>query len=94
MNVITLRTLLDFTAQHPEAEKPVHEWYRHVRARTYHNFAEVKEDFGSADWVAGLIVFNIGGNKYLLIVNPNFQHKSFFVKFIGTHAEYDAWRPL
>ena len=53
----------------------------------------MKADFGSADWVAGFIVFDIGGNKYRLIVWPNFAGKRLYVEHILTHKQYDDWRP-
>ena len=52
----------------------------------------MKADFGSADWVKGFIVFDIAGNKYRLIVEPNFQGQRFYIEAVLTHAEYDDWR--
>lgn len=91
MNVIALAALSDFWTQHPEAEEPLRAWYRHMRSHEYATFAEVRAEFGSADWVRGFIVFDIGGNKYRVIVNPNFAFKSFFVKYVLTHRQYDSW---
>lgn len=93
MNVLTLATLSAFWAQYPDAEEPIRAWVKHVRSRDYATFADVKADFGSADWVKGYIVFNIGGNKYRLIVTVNFTYRSFFVKHVLTHEDYDDWRP-
>lgn len=93
MNVITLATLIAFWDEYPEAEAPLRAWYRHMRGHEYACFAEVQADFGSADWVKGFIVFNIGGNKFRLIVRPNFAFKSLFVKEVLTHREYDHWKP-
>ena len=96
MNALTLAVLIAFWTEYPDAEIPLRQWYRVIRTREYGSFAEVKADFGSADWVGGYIVFDIGGNKYRLIVRPNFAYKSFFIKFIGTHKQYDAldWEKL
>lgn len=91
--MIAPRTLAAFWTEYPEAEEPLREWLRHVQRRTYSTFAEVRADYGSADWVGGVIVFNIGGNKYRLIVSPNFTYRTFFVKHVLTHRQYDAWRP-
>ena len=93
MNVITLGTLIGFWSVHPDAEEPLRAWYRHMRVAEYADFAGVRADFGSADWVKGFIVFNVGGNKYRLIVLPNFQGKRFYVEAVFTHREYDDWRP-
>lgn len=93
MNALTLATLIAFWQAFPEAEKPLREWYKRVRAMEYASFAEVKADFGSADWVDGFTVFDIGGNKFRLIVDPDFEFKRFYIEFIGTHKQYDDWRP-
>ena len=93
MNALTLATLIAFWAQYPDAEGPLRKWLKQVRRSDYSSFAEVKADFGSADWAAGFIIFDIGGNKYRLIVEPNFQYKSFLIHAVLTHAEYDRWRP-
>lgn len=93
MNVIAPRTLAAFWAQHPEAEEPLRAWLRQVQRSAYRNFADVRADYGSADWVAGLVVFNVGGNKFRLIVSANFQYQTLYIKHVLTHAEYDAWRP-
>ena len=93
VNVLAPRTLAAFWAVYPEAEEPLREWLRHVQRASYGSFAEVRADYGSADWVKGFIVFNIGGNKYRLIVFPNFPGQRFLIEAILTHQAYDDWRP-
>lgn len=93
MNALTLAALIAFWTDHPDAEKPLREWYRLVRSREYRSFADVKEVFGGADWVQGFIVFDIGGNKYRVIVEPVFEFKRFYIQAILTHRDYDDWRP-
>ncbi len=93
MNVISFKALQAFSVQHPEAEAPLKAWYKRVRGSTYVSFADVRADFGSADWVKGHIVFDIGGNKYRLIVTASFQFRTLWVKGVLTHKEYDAWKP-
>lgn len=93
VNVIAPRTLAAFWAVHPDAEEPLREWLRHAQRASYSNFAEVRADYGSADWVGGFLVFNIGGNKYRLIVFPNFPGQRFLIEAILTHQSYDHWRP-
>lgn len=72
---------------------PLRRWLKQVRRSEYASFAEVKAEFGSADWVEGFIVFDIGENRYRLLVEPNFQYRSFFIQAVMTHREYDDWRP-
>lgn len=93
MNALTLATLIAFWAKYPDSEAALRDWYRLIRSREYRNFAEVKADFPSADWVSGFIVFDIMGNKYRLIVDPVFEYRRFYIEFIGTHKQYDNWRP-
>ncbi len=93
MNVITLGTLLAFIAAHPDADVALRSWHRRVRSNDYGSFADVKADFPNADWVGGFIVFDIMGNRYRVIVDPDFRYKQFYIVFIGTHKEYDSWRP-
>ncbi|WP_158591553.1 type II toxin-antitoxin system HigB family toxin [Deinococcus cavernae] len=93
MNVIAWKKLKTFADRYPDALEPLDHWYKLARKANYTSFADVKEDFGSADWVGGYIVFNIGGNKYRLIVFPNFEGKRLLVEAIFTHKEYDAWKP-
>lgn len=91
MNVIARRTLVAFGQQHPDAMRPLLDWHNHCRRATYTCFADVRADFGSADWVKGFIIFNIAGNKYRLVALPNFPTR-LYVKHVFTHKQYDDWR--
>lgn len=93
MNALTLATLREFWASYPDAEEPLRRWLGIVRASSYSSFADVKADFGDADWVKGYIIFDIGGNKYRLIVSPHFEFGRFYIKEVLTHKQYDQWRP-
>lgn len=55
--------------------------------------AALKALFGSADWVEGYVVFDIGGNKYRLVCDVVFRSQTVFIKHVFTHAEYDKWAP-
>jgi mRNA interferase HigB len=91
MNALTLSALIAFWRNYPDAEAALRAWHTHIRGHEYGSFAEVKADFPSADWVKGFIVFDIGGNKYRLIVRPNFDGKRFYIEHVLTHKGYDAW---
>ncbi len=93
MNALTLAALIAFWMKYPDAEGPLRIWYGQIRRNEYQSFADAKADFGSADWVQGLSVFDIGGNKYRLIVRPDFRTKRLYIEAILTHREYDHWRP-
>jgi len=66
-------------------------WYKHVAAADWSQPGEVKLDFGSASILKdSRVVFNIAGNKYRLIVWINYHYRVVYVRFIGTHPQYDA----
>jgi mRNA interferase HigB len=77
-----------------EAEAPLQYWYWVAKKAKWRNLAEVKKDFGSADYVAPYTVFNIGGNKYRLIVTIKYKWQMVYIRHILTHREYDegGWK--
>jgi|SRR5882762_3289668 mRNA interferase HigB len=91
MQVLSLRTLREFWERHRQAETPLRTWYAMAEEASWDGPADVKQQFGTAvDFLAdNRLVFNIGGNKYRLIVRTAYKHKRVMVKFVGTHAEYD-----
>jgi mRNA interferase HigB len=96
MQVIALRTLKLFWQEHAQAEAPLRTWYTVVTRAIWAGPAEVKDQFGSTvDFVAdNRLVFDIGGNKFRLIVRVSYEYKAVQVKFVGTHAEYDRIDPV
>ena len=73
-----------------DSEVALERWYEIVEAAQWQNFAEMKADFGSVDAVGNQhYVFNIRGNKYRLIVVVKFTIGHLFIRFVGTHSEYD-----
>jgi mRNA interferase HigB len=90
MRVISRRPLREFATKHPPAKAPLDAWFAEARTADWSSFTDVKAAFGSADVVAGnRVIFNIGGNKYRLIVKVAYKSRTIFVRFVGTHAEYD-----
>lgn len=66
-------------------------WYRRVRRADWKNSADVRRDYSTADFLPdNRIVFNIGGNNYRLIIRANYHRQTIYVRFIGTHTEYDC----
>jgi mRNA interferase HigB len=94
MRIIALSTLKAFWEENPghrDAEQPVLAWYRAVKAANWRTPADVKAAFGTASVLKdGRVVFNIAGNKYRLIVWINYDFGVVYVRFIGTHRQYDA----
>ena len=64
MHVIAKPVLVEFWTKHPDAEHPLSAWYRTIRTGVFADFNDLRATFASADYVDGLTVFNIGGNKY------------------------------
>lgn len=93
MRIIALSTLKAFwtnTRAYRDAEEPTLAWYRQALAAEWSQPAEVKAEFGSASILQdGRVVFNIAGNKYRLVVWINYDYRVVYVRFIGTHKQYD-----
>ncbi|MBR5702965.1 MAG: type II toxin-antitoxin system HigB family toxin [Bacteroidales bacterium] len=90
MRIIAKKTLVAFYTEHQDAEVALREWYAKTQAADWQNFAQVKQSFNSADSVGNnRIVFNIKGNRYRLVTLVLFRIKMVYIRFIGTHKEYD-----
>jgi mRNA interferase HigB len=93
MRVIALSTLKTFweaKPKHADAKEPTLAWYRHCLHADWSSPADVKADFGNASVLKdGRVVFNIAGNKYRLVVWINYPYRVVYVRFVGTHDEYD-----
>lgn len=93
MRVIALSTLKKFLAAspaHTDAEEAVLAWYRETVKADWSTPNEVKAQFGSASHLKdGRVVFNIAGNKYRLVVWINYDYRVVYIRFIGTHEQYD-----
>ena len=94
MRVITLSTLKAYWENNPshlDAREPSLAWYRQVLVADWASPAAVKADFGNASILKdGRVVFNIAGNKYRLVVWINYTYRVMYIRFIGTHKQYDA----
>lgn len=90
MRVISRRALRDFWESHTDAEQPLRAWFREARAADWKTPAEVKNRYPSASVLANdRLVFNIKGNEYRLIVAARYDLGILFIRFVGTHGEYD-----
>lgn len=89
MRIIAKRTLREFWAQHPDAEQALLAWFREVERERWATPAQLKAKYRSASFVGDRVVFNIKGNDYRLVVRVDYPHQIVFVRFVGTHEEYD-----
>jgi len=90
LRIIAKRPLRDYWELNPVCEHNLTTWYKQASRAEWGSPNEVKEQYASASILKnGRVVFNISGNKYRLVVDINYERKWLFVRFIGTHKEYD-----
>lgn len=88
--IIAKRTLKEFWERHPDSEQYLKTWYATAKQSDWKTPNDVKATYANASIVAGnRVVFNIKGNDYRLIVKFNYQRQWAFIRFVGTHADYD-----
>lgn len=90
MRIIAIKTLKDFWGKYPDSEEALKAWYAIAKKADWRTPSEVKEMYGNASILQeGRVVFNIAGNKYRLIVWINYPYRVMYVRFVGTHKQYD-----
>lgn len=90
MRVIAKKILRDFWLKYPDCEQQLKSWYNEAEIATWKNPNEIKRDYPSASILENnRIVFNIKGNNYRLIIKLNYHYQMVWIRFIGTHAQYD-----
>ena len=90
MRVIAKSTLREFWLKHADSEQTLKSWYRETEKSEWRHINDIKAEYPSASILANnRIVFNIKGNSYRLIVKINFAYQMVWIRFIGTHSEYD-----
>ena len=94
MRVFNSNTLLGFGKNHAGAESAFRELNRTLRSATWKSNQDVLAAYpGTRPIKAGRVVFNVKGNDYRVIARIDFQFQAVFIKFVGTHAEYDKIDP-
>ena len=90
MRIISRKTLRDFYEKHSDAKAPLEAWFHETVAAAWKSPRDIKIRYPSADVLPGnRVVFNIKGNTYRLIVKIHYNTAIVFVRFVGTHADYD-----
>ena len=91
MNIYNRSSLIEFYKKHRHSKLPLESWYEEVESKTWKNPNQLKQEFRANISVLknGRVVFNIKGNYYRLIASINYDNAWVFIKFIGTHEEYD-----
>ena len=90
MRIIAKSTLREFWEKHSDAEVPLKTWHKIVEKQVWKNTHDIKKVFGSASIIGeNRVVFNIKGNDYRLVVYVVFKIQKVFIRFVGTHKQYD-----
>jgi mRNA interferase HigB len=90
MRIIKKRTLVKYGYRVPEAKAELEAWYAEAKNAEWATPADVKSKYGNASILKdGRVVFNICGNRYRLVVWINYEYKTIYVRFFGTHKQYD-----
>jgi mRNA interferase HigB len=91
MRVISVKTLRTFWAKHPDAEQPLLAWYDEASKATWRQPSDIKLHYANSSILKNRrVVFNIKGNDYRLIVAVAYKVGVVYVRFVGTHRQYDA----
>jgi mRNA interferase HigB len=89
MHIISRKALVSFWEQYPDSKAPLARWFKIVRQTDFKTFAALRRTFPSVDKVGDLVVFDVGGNKYRLIVSIHFNRGKVYIREILTHQDYD-----
>ncbi len=95
MRIITYKRIKEFSNKHADAETPLNFWFHSVTSRKWANINDLRQDFNSVDYVGNhRFVFNIKGNTYRLVAIISFNAQKVYIRFIGTHADYDKIKDI
>jgi mRNA interferase HigB len=95
VRVIAKKILREFWIKHTDCKKQLQSWYQETSESEWKNSNELKREFPSASILGqNRVVFNIKGNQYRLITKINFDYQMVWIRFIGTHADYDKIEAL
>jgi len=90
VRIIAKPTLREFWRRTPQAEEPLKAWYADARAADWTSPEVIRQRHARASVLRGnRVVFDIGGKKYRLVVRINYAYRVVYIRFVGTHADYD-----
>ena len=92
MRILAFRTLREFweKAEYADSESSLRSWYYEAKSFNWKDANELKQQYKNASIIGeGKVVFNIKGNTYRLVVSIDYEYQVIFIRFIGTHKQYD-----
>ena len=95
MRVISFSMIREFIAKHADADVPLRDWYKRTTKANWNSFADIKQTFNTVDYVGNdRYVFDIKGNTYRIVAIVLFINKKVYMRFVGTHEEYDKIKDI
>jgi len=92
--IISRKALREFWERHPDARQALQAWYADAKRGTWKTPADIRNAYRNASIIASnRVVFNIKGNRYRLVAAINYEHGIVYIRFVGTHQEYDRIDP-
>lgn len=90
MRIIARSTLVEFWKNHSTSKEQLEAWYKETEKADWKSTEDIKRRYPSASFLEGnRVCFNISGNNFRLIVKINYEHHMVYIRFVGTHAEYN-----
>lgn len=90
MRIISRKKLKEFWGKHPDIRAPLEAWCADVKTAKWNTPSDIKNIYRNASFITNnRVVFNIKGNRYRLVVGINYKHSIVYIRFIGSHKEYD-----
>ena len=90
MRILSRKTLREFWEKHPDAQPPLQAWYFDVKRSRWKSPADIKNIYRNASFLAGnRVAFNVKGNKYRVITAVQYSFGIVYIRFVGTHKDYD-----
>jgi len=90
MRIVTFKRIQEFSNEYPQAKSALEDWYYKTCRAEWKNLIDIKQSFSSADYVGNnRFVFNVKGNNFRLVAIVIFASQKVYIRFIGTHADYD-----
>ena len=95
MRVIAKKTLREFWLRHADSKGQLESWYNEAKKANWQTPNDIKREYPSASFIQGnRVIFNIKGNHYRLIVKISYDYGMVWIRFLGTHKEYDKVDPV
>jgi mRNA interferase HigB len=89
MRIISKKPLREFWEQHPESKRMLEDWFRRATHCQATSFSVLRQTFGTADYVDGFTIFDVGGNRYRIAAVVHYDKQRIYVRQVMTHADYD-----